>query len=80
MKLILKSIICLLIMMFVSCSNETKWINSNIDGNLLVECPSIKDDFYQAVNYDINEGQTLVTFYLAFLSTLFINHHRIISI
>ena len=32
-------------MTFFSCSNKDKWINSNIDGNLLVECPSVKDDF-----------------------------------
>ncbi|MBP7480732.1 MAG: M13 family metallopeptidase [Spirochaetaceae bacterium] len=44
------------------CSNKPKWINTNIDGNILTEKPSLQDDFYQAVNYDdlknipLNEG------------------------
>lgn len=48
--------------MFFSCSNENKWINSNIDGNLLVECPSIKDDFYQSVNYDRLKNEQLSSY------------------
>lgn len=49
-------------MMYFSCSNETKWINSNIDGNLLQECPSIKEDFYQAVNYDRLKNEQLSSY------------------
>ena len=48
--------------MFFSCSNENKWINSNIDGNLLVECPSVKDDFYQSVNYDRLKNEQLSSY------------------
>lgn len=49
-------------MTFFSCSNKDKWINSNIDGNLLVECPSIKDDFYQSVNYDRLKNESLTSY------------------
>ncbi len=41
------------IISLLSCSNgKSNWMNTNIDGNLLAEKPSFKDDFYQAVNYD----------------------------
>lgn len=49
-------------MTFFSCSNKDKWINSNIDGNLLVECPSVKDDFYQSVNYDRLKNEQLSSY------------------
>lgn len=62
MKLIWQSIFILLIMTFFSCSNKDKWINSNIDGNLLVECPSVKDDFYQSVNYDRLKNEQLSSY------------------
>ena len=40
-------------LIFTSCSNGSKkWINTNIEGNILPEKPSEKDDFYQAINYE----------------------------
>lgn len=62
MKLIWQSIFILLIMTFFSCSNKDKWINSNIEGNLLQECPSVKDDFYQSVNYDRLKNESLTSY------------------
>ena len=44
---------------------KNKWINSNIDGNLLVECPSIKDDFYQAVNYERLKNEQLSSYVIS---------------
>lgn len=41
---------------FFSCSSPIirngNWINTNIAGNYLEEKPSVKDDFYQAINYE----------------------------
>ena len=50
------SAVVLLAVLLAGCanaSNSKKWINSNLDGNLLSEKPSLKDDFYQSVNYEI---------------------------
>ena len=49
------SAVVLLSVLLAGCanaSNSKKWINSNLDGNLLSEKPSLKDDFYQSVNYE----------------------------
>lgn len=47
-KIILLS---LSLLFFISCSNN-KWLNTNIENNFLPKKPSLKDDFYQSVNYD----------------------------
>ena len=44
-------ILLMMIICCISCSNNSsknKWLNTNIEGNLLEECPSLKDDFFQA--------------------------------
>lgn len=49
------SAVVLLSVLLAGCanaSNNKKWINSNLDGNLLNEKPSLKDDFYQSLNYE----------------------------
>ena len=49
------SAVVLLAVLLAGCanaSNSKKWINSNLDGNLLSEKPSLKDDFYQSLNYE----------------------------
>ncbi len=54
--------------LFLSCSlsgNKSKWINSNIDGNLLQERPSLKDDFYQAVNYERLKNEELSSYVIS---------------
>lgn len=69
-KSVLKFSILYFILVFLfSCSDynsnyssKNKWINSNIDGNLLVECPSVKDDFYQSVNYDRLKNEQLSSY------------------
>jgi predicted metalloendopeptidase len=46
-------LIVLSLFILIGCSkNKANWINTNIDGNILPEKPSLKDDFYQSVNYD----------------------------
>ena len=55
-------ILLMMIICCISCSNNSsknKWLNTNIEGNLLEECPSLKDDFYQAVNYDRLKNEQL---------------------
>lgn len=61
-------IIISFIISLLSCSNgKSNWMNTNIDGNLLAEKPSLKDDFYQAVNYEelqkvlLNESDAFLT-------------------
>ena len=52
----------LLLIILSSCTlinKKGKWINTNIEGNLLPKKPSEKDDFYQAVNYEKLKNQPL---------------------
>ena len=51
--------------LFTSCISKNAWINSNIDGNLLKECPSVKDDFYQAVNYERLKNEQLSSYVIS---------------
>ena len=48
----LKKELILLFLMFSVIGCRKQWINTNIDGTILNEKPSVKDDFYQSVNYE----------------------------
>ena len=52
MRKLVKIIIELLFFCSITgCSNKG-WLNTNIKGNVLQNKPSVKDDFYQAINYE----------------------------
>ena len=65
LKEIILASVLLLSFLLAACTNVSKfskrenWINSNIDGNLLSEKPSLKDDFYQAENYENLKNMSL---------------------
>lgn len=42
------------LLLLTSCTKktQTQWLNTNIKGNYLPQKPSLKDDFYQNVNYE----------------------------
>lgn len=53
MKKIIIILTSIALITLVSCKNSNnKWVNTNINGNYSAERPSVKDDFYQAINYD----------------------------
>ena len=62
-KIFTGTLFCLLTLsFFFSCTlfdKKGRWINTNIEGNILPKKPSEKDDFYQAVNYEKLKNQPL---------------------
>ena len=55
MKTLSKIILIGTTILFFSCSNnkeKSNWLNTNIEWNFSPEKPSVKDDFYQSVNYE----------------------------
>ncbi|MCF0124893.1 MAG: hypothetical protein HUJ68_03915, partial [Clostridia bacterium] len=55
MKIKSSVIIAISCLIIISCSTfkiGNNWINSNIEGHYCDEKPSLKDDFYQSVNYE----------------------------